>query len=250
MSSGKTRQAHRVVLYGPGAVGKTTLASLLSKVDVQPVFIDLEAGTQDLNVDRVGDEEHPVETWQDVLDALADDSLWPDGCAVIVDTGTAAVPLAATWTVENVAKEKGGKATSIANYGWGDGYTHVLETFRRLLAALDRHARARRHAILICHSCVQRVPNPESDDWLRYEPDLENHSKGNIRGAVINWADHVLALDFDVYVKDGKGQGSGTRTVHVVQTPTRVAKSRTLRNAIPYKDNDAEVWRQLLKGGK
>ncbi len=246
MSSGVIRKAHRIVLYGPGAVGKTTLTSLLKKVGLHPVFIDLEGGAQDLDISRVTG----VENWQDMLDALADDSLWlVKDCVTVVDTGTAAERLAVAWTLENVKKDKGETATSIESYGWGKGYTYVMETYLQLLSALDRHARAGRHVVLVCHSCVQRVPNPDSEDWLRFEPDLQGTAKGNIRAAVTNWADHVLALDFDVYVKDGKGRGSGTRTVHVVQTPTRIAKSRTLRDAIPYKDNDAEVWRQLLKGG-
>lgn len=234
-------------MHGPTKAGKTTLAAQIAKVGIEPIFFDLEKGTQNLDVTRVDG----VEVWRDILDALADDMIWPEECVIVVDTGTRAERWAVADTLENVRGPNDSTVKSVEGYGYGKGYIHVMETFLHLLAALDRHAAKGRHVVIICHSCVARVPNPVSDDWLRFEPDLQSVNKGDIRGQVTTWADHILHLDLDVHVsKEGKGQGSGSRTIHVAQTPIRMAGSRTLQNAIVCNRDDAEVWRQLLKGGK
>ena len=41
----------------------------------------------------------------------------------------------------------------IEGYGFGKGFQHVYDTFLPLLADLDRHVRAGRSVVLICHEC-------------------------------------------------------------------------------------------------
>lgn len=249
VSSGITRAAHKVTIYGPGGVGKTSLAALLESVlDAPPVFIDLDEGSQDLEVRRV----EGVTNWDDLKAALLNEAIWKNCGAVVIDSMTKAEELAVAWTLANVPHEKGHNVTSIEGYGFGKGYTLVFETFLQLFGLLDTHARQGRHVICICHECTANVPNPSGDDWIRYEPRLQSPASGksSIRHRLKEWSDHLLYVGFDVHVtKDGKGQGAGTRMIYPTELPTHWAKSRKLREEIEYPEGSAELWVSLLKGG-
>lgn len=241
---------HRAVVYGPGGIGKTTLAAsapgpvaVFDLDDSLPVLAPKLAG---VNVLAVGG----IESWQALRDALNGDG-WDDVRTIVVDSITAAEELAARHTLATVPHEKGGAVKRIEDYGYGKGYTHVYETFLTLLGDLDRHVRAGRNVVLVCHDCTATVPNPQGEDYIRYEPRLQSPASGkaSIRLRVREWADHVLFLGYDLDVKDGKAKGSGTRTVYPVELPHCMAKSRTLSEALPL-DLGAGValWTRLLGG--
>ncbi|MBP9034672.1 MAG: hypothetical protein KBG29_12305, partial [Pseudomonadales bacterium] len=105
------------------------------------------------------------------------------------------------------------------------------------------------HVILICHDCTNTVPNPHGEDWLRYEPRLQapGSGKASIRLRVREWADHVLFLGYDIDVRDGKGTGSGTRTIYPSELPHCMAKSRTMADPLPLAKFDPALWTHLLK---
>jgi hypothetical protein len=166
---------------------------------------------------------------------------------------TTAETLAVAWTLQNVKadrKEGGVFVNSIEGYGWGKGYTHVYETFLQLLGDLDAHIRQGRTVICIAHECTAKVPHPAGEDYIRYEPRLQNADKGNIRMRVKEWADHLLFIGYDVFAKDGKGIGAGTRTIYPCERATHLAKSRSLDAEIIYQRGSAELWNLLLKGKK
>jgi hypothetical protein len=101
---------------------------------------------------------------------------------------------------------------------------------------------------MICHDCATTCPNPQGEDWLRYEPRLQspNSGKASIRLRCREWADHVLFMGYDVSVKDGKGQGSGTRTIYPVELPHCMAKSRTTTTPIFVDQPKGEIWDSIL----
>jgi hypothetical protein len=235
---------HRIVLYGPGGIGKTTLATLAPG----PVaFFDLDEslarlGSQLTTIPHVV----PVANWQDIRTALQSDG-WDSIKTIVIDSATKAEEMAVEHTLANTLCD-GKRATSIEGYGYGKGYGFVFDTFLPLLADLDRHARAGRNVIMVCHDCTCNVPNPAGDDWLRYEPRLQSPTSGkaSIRLRVREWADHVLFIGYDIAVtKDGKGQGSGTRTIYPTELPHCMAKSRTTAEAIPI--NGQEIWSTIIK---
>lgn len=245
VQSGKLNTPEKVVIYGPGGVGKTKLASLLESVGAKPLILDIENGSAKLNVNRVTD----ILTWDDLRGLLHDDSIWSGFGAVVIDSFTKAEELAIAWTVKNVPHEKGHAVKGIEDYGFGKGYVHVYETFLQLLGDLDAHARKGRHVICICHDCTANVPNPNGEDWIRYEPRLQSPASGksSIRHRVKEWCDHLFYVGYDVIANaDGKGKGSGTRTIYPAEMPTHWAKSRCLADAIPYDDGSPELWTQLL----
>lgn len=212
------------------------------------VFIDVDGGTFHLDVRRVGDAEHPVDSWDALKAALLDESLWKDAKAVVIDSLTRAEEMAIEWTIANVPHEKGHTIKSIEGYGYGKGYQYVFETFLQLLALLDTHIRAGRHVICIAHECVANVPNPEGEDWIRYEPRLQSLASGkaSIRHRFKEWADHLFFVGFDVFAKDGKAKGAGTRTICCQESPAFWAKSRSLADPIVFSKGDNALWTALF----
>lgn len=243
VTQGVESRPQKVVIYGSGGVGKTKLCSLVSEAGISPLILDLEAGSSFLPVRRVPAD--ALQTWDDLRDALHSESLWQGTGAVVIDSMTKAEELAVAWTLANVKKEKGGQATGVEDYGWGKGYTNVYETFNQLLQDLDAHTRKGRHVLAIAHECTANVPNPEGEDWIRYEPRLQT-GKASIRHRVKEWADHLLFVSYDKAVEDGKAKGGGSRTIHPIEYPMWMAKSRTLADDIIYEDGSAELWNQLF----
>lgn len=242
---------HRVVVFGPGGVGKTTLAvSAPGPVAV----IDLDESLSRLltkltafgladNFEQVAG----VQSWADLREVLAADG-WDRFKTIVIDSLTRAEDLAIVHTLATVPNERDQRVKHIEGYGYGKGYQHVYDTFLPLLADLDRHCRAGRHVLLVCHECNSTVPNPMGADWIRYEPRLQtsNTGKASIRLRVKEWADHVLFVGYDVDVKDGKGVGAGTATLYPTERPHFMAKSRTLTDARPLDQCFAHLWQDLL----
>ena len=246
VASGIRQAAQKIVVYGPGGVGKSELASLVKLVGIEPVFIDIEEGSNFLDVTRI---EPTPETFEELLEAVRLIGAMPEYGAIVVDSFTRADEFGVECTLRTVPHEKGHVVSSIEGYGFGKGYTHTFETFLRLLPALDA-AQAGKHIIAICHDCTANVPNPAGDDWIRYEPRLQSppSGKGSIRHRVKEWCDHMLYVGFDTFVgEDGKASGSGTRTIYPVELPTHWAKSRSLSEPVEYKKGSADIWNQIFR---
>ncbi len=244
-SDGPIHRPQRIGIYGTGGIGKSSLAAMLPS----PKFLDIEDGSAELGVKRIGG----VDTWADLIEALSDDGLWKGVESVVVDTATKAEELAVAHTLLTVKNDKGAMVSSIEGYGFGKGYAFVFDTFLTIFAALDRHIRAGRNVCLICHDCTANVPNPTGEDFIRFEPRLQAppSGKGSIRHRLKEWLDHLLFIGYDVAVSnDGKARGVGTRTIYPTEMPTHWAKSRVLADPIVFKKESSEIWNQLFKKGK
>ena len=240
------RGPQRIVIYGPGGIGKSSLAALAPS----PVFLDLELGTRDLDVKRVDG----IESFADVRDCMHSDVL--TGFASIVsDTATRVEELAVAHTLATVTNDRNERMANIEAYGFGKGYQHVYDTYLLFLQDLDQHVRAGRNVLLLCHDCINDVPNPVGENYIRFEPRLQSPKSGkaSIRHRVIEWADHVLFVGYDVSAtKAGKGIGGGTRTIWPTERPDHIAKSRTLpASPLPYTSpDDGAVWAAIFGGAQ
>lgn len=241
-----TALAQRIGLYGPGGIGKTSLAAVAPG---PVVFFDLDdsLGVLELDVQRVPE----VGSWDSLRGALQGDG-WDEVRTIVVDSGTRAEELAVAWTCRNVPNDRGGRVTRIEDYGYGKGYTHVYDTFMALVGDLDQHVRAGRNVIVICHDCKASVPNPMGEDYLRFEPRLQSPGSGkaSIRLRLREWLDHLFFIGYDVAVEKGKGRGEGTRTIYPIETPACMAKSRLLDEPILFGRDSADLWDRLFTDGK
>lgn len=245
ISSDRVDRGQRIGLYGTGGIGKTSLAVSLGKGSIKPVLFDLDDGSHELDVPRV----KGVKTWADLMEALARASFFPEYGAIVIDSITRAEEMAVAHAIATIPHEKSTKPIKrIDDYGWGQGYQHAYETFRDMFDFLDLHVAAGCHVVLIAHDCTTEVPNPAGEDFIQYQPRLQSPKKGkaSIRHHVKEWLDHLFFIGYDIVSGDGKGQGTGTRTIHPQERPTHWAKSRKLHGPIEYKKGGLELWTALF----
>jgi hypothetical protein len=244
VSTGRIAGPQRVLIYGTGGIGKSSLAGLAPT----PVFLDIEGGTNELDVPRI----RGIETFDDLRAVIASDKLDPYA-TVAIDTATKAEELATAHTLATVPHEKGHLVDRLESYGFGKGLAHVYESFMLLLQDCDRLIRRGKNVVLVAHDCISDVPNPVGDDFIRYEPHLQNPKSGknSIRNRVVQWADHVLFVGYDVLAADGKGKGGGTRTIWTNERPDHIAKvrgraERSIPDSLPYEIGNGEIWNMIL----
>lgn len=243
VTRGKQPCAERVLLYGAAGIGKTTLASYMPN----PLFLDLQGETSHIDwISRID-----IDNWDTLRAAVRDASLWGPFSTLVIDNLTRAQQMAVAWVCANVPDKGGEKRDSLEKFAYGGGPQLLADTFRTLLPDLDRVRAAGKHVVLIAHDIVDKVPNPNGENFLRYEPDLYQSGTGknttNVRSSVVQWADHVLAVYYDVAVLDGnKARGSGTRTIYPNPLPSHLAKSRVASESVPYDLNDpTAIWRAI-----
>lgn len=243
LTSGKLPDGDRIGIFGTGGIGKTTLAAALPGA----VFLDAEKSTSRI-ASAVRD---AVSDWTELRGKAATlASSPPDGLrSVVVDTATTVEEFAKEHVIATRTTDKGKSVDSIEGFGWGKGWQYVYEEFTGLLADLDRIAEKGVNVCLIMHDVDSPAPNPAGEDYPRWEPLLyagDKKGRGSIRARVKNWTDHLLFIGYDVHVEDGKGRGSGTRSIYTEELPTHIAKSREWCGMLPFEEKDpGAIWRKL-----
>lgn len=236
ISRGIRREPPRIVIHGGPGIGKTTLASRAPN----PVFLDLEHGTNQIDVPRID----KIYTWEGLLAtvrALAEPEY--DYKTVVIDTLDRAEWLCwqhicQTERVPNI--EKVGK-------GFGKGYTAAYEAFRGLAAALEKLRIERGMSIiLIAHSKVEKAPNAAGDEYERWT--LKVHKQ--VAGLFYEAFDAILFARLQVYTRKteaGRTKGVGdARVLETQESPAWLAKNRYALPAqlpLSWEDLDAAMNR-------
>lgn len=237
-------------------MGKTELATHIAQVGLVPKFIDLERGAEDYDVERALVDNRRIESWQELREAIQCVDLWSPEHVPVIDTLSKAEELCTRHVLATVKTDKGTSASSVESYGYGKGYKYVMEEFLRLIADLDRLYEQGRSIVLIMHDCKATVPNPQGEDYIRFEPFLyqsNTDSSKSIREKVKNWLDHLLFIGYDIAVnEDGKARGAGTRFIYTTEQPTFIAKNRGSilpPQGLPYRKGDASLWKTIFQKG-
>jgi hypothetical protein len=244
----KTNQGNRIMLYGTGGLGKTTLCSY-APGDV--VFFDLDKSLSKLDL-----ENEPMivacESWIDIRSNLK--KQWPKSVkTIVIDSVTVAEEMCIRHLLDTVKtfEKPPEKANTLEDYGFGKDVRLVYEMFIPLLDDLQKHFNEGRNVILIAHECTPQVTNTSGADWIRAEPRLRTSKKGenSIRLKVKEWSDFVVYYAYDVAVnKDKKGQGHGSRQLYLSELPAYMAKNRGCEGPIAVeKGSEVEVWKQIIK---
>jgi len=221
VTSGKIQKAKKVVLYGPEGIGKSSLAAKFPN----PVFIDTEGSTTELDVQRLP----KPSSWE----MLKQQAQWvkQQGPArfgtLVIDT----IDWAEMLCNESVCAQHNKKG--IEDFGYGKGYIYAAEEFGRFLNLLSDVVEAGIHVVLTAHSQIVKFEQPdEMGAYDRYQLKLGAKTGSRTAALVKEWADMVLFINyktFSVAADDSgrkhKAQG-GIRTVYATHHPAWDAKNR------------------------
>lgn len=209
--SGKIHRPQKVVIYGTEGVGKTTLAAQFPK----PLFIDVEGGTHQLDVDRT---EAPG--FYNHLLALLDDI--PEGYqTLVIDT--------IDWTEKILIESICGKfkKSGLEEFGYGKGYTYLEEEFQKFLAKLDKLV-TRMNVVLLAHAQIRKFELPDqAGAYDKYELKLTKKCSPLTK----EWCDMMLFMNYYTLVdqdenKKARAVGGKERVLYTSHNAAWDAKNR------------------------
>lgn len=219
ISTGKVHTAVKTVIYGAEGIGKTTLAAQFP----QPLFIDTEGSTKQLDVARLP----APSSWEMLLQEL-DFVREKRPCAtVVIDT----VDWAEQLCIADLCAKNG--KSGIEDFGYGKGWEFEKESFGKFLNKLTEVINAGINVTLTAHAALRKFEQPdEMGSYDRWEMKLGSKTTNKISPLIKEWADIVLFCNYKTMVvqtdKEGKKhKAQGNRRVMYTQHhPCWDAKNR------------------------
>ena len=221
---GRMRRPPRVLLYGPPGIGKTTFGASTRK----PIFVCTEDGADEIEADRF-----PLaRCYDDVVAALGELRGGKHGYeTVVIDS----LDWLERLIHDRVCSDYDVNSIERADGGYARGYTHALTHWREVLAHLDALRADGMVIVLLAHSKVERVEDPEMPAYDRHGPRIHKGASA----LVTEWCDAVLFATRRVAVRQedvgfgkkrttavGVGKAGGDRIMRVVGGPACLAKNR------------------------
>lgn len=211
----KTPLPPRIFLYGPGGIGKTTLASKLPGV----LLIPVEDGSDALDVART----QQPRTWAELLGILNDIFSTADFPyrSVAIDSLTACEALAG----KAVAERNGAVSFEGVSY---KGASEVVAEMRKMKDKLDEIRLVKGCAVVVIgHLAVLKYNDPRSSGYDRFAPRLHK----DVLPMWAEWSDALLCANYKVYTNETKSgktlaSGEGERMFFCTERPTHLAKNR------------------------
>lgn len=221
ITRGKIPSAKKVTIYGPEGIGKSSLAAKFP----DPVFIDTEGSTKDMDVARLP----RPSSWQMLLDEL--DYVKEKNLNICKTLNIDTVDWAELMCVEFICAKHG--KSGIEDFGYGNGYVYVKEEFGRFLNKLEDIVEKGVNVVLTAHSQMRKFEQPdEMGAYDRYELKLGKKTSSQTAPLVKEWADMLLFCNYKTYSvavddkgKKHKAQG-GKRVMYTSHHPCWDAKNR------------------------
>ncbi len=217
---GKLPHAKKFALYGPEGIGKSTFASQFP----EPIFIDTEGSTKELNVSRF---EKPA-SWSMLLEQIKYVHDNPQICkTLVIDT----VDWAEQMCIEHICAKH--QKDGLESFGYGSGYIYVREEFGRFLNRLEEIVEHVVNVVLVAHAQLRKFEQPdEMGAYDRWELKLGKKTASQISPLVKEWSDVLLFANYKTYSiavddkgKKHKAQG-GRRVMYTSHHPCWDAKNR------------------------
>lgn len=214
ITSGKVMRAQKVVIYGSEGIGKSTLASCFPN----PLFIDTEGGTAQLDVRRI-EKPGSFDGLVSIVNEVAAD---PSICkTLILDTADWAEQMCIVGVCAKYKK------SGIEDFGYGKGYTYLAEEYSRLLNAFDAVIAAGIHVVITAHAKMRKFEQPdEMGAYDRWEMKLSKQ----VAPLLKEWCDLLLFCNYKTIVvatkNDTKKAQGGKRVIHTTHHPCWDAKNR------------------------
>lgn len=238
------------MIYSPPGVGKTELAANFPN----PVFlmVGLETGLLTLIKhgrvrSGIAKNAAPIDTWGKLLDGVTTLArMEPTFETLVIDTLNGAQYLLRKAIIESDFDNDPDRFDS-----YGKGWARMFEPWKIFLSMLDqlRHSRGMR-IILLAHSAVNKIGNPDGDDYQSNTPELNEKWIWNQSNA---YADNVLFANLEVVAIKKKGDSKtkaekgDRRLLYVHSTASHFAKNRWgIRQPISMGNNGADAYANLM----
>lgn len=211
---GKEQRPKKIVIYGPEGIGKSTFASQFP----DPLFIDTEGGTSNLDVRRI----KCNKSWNELISIVKEIHANPHICkTVVLDTADWSETLCTNAVCEKYRKN------NIEDFGYGKGYVYLVDEYARLLSLLDQLIDVGINVVITAHAKPRKFELPEEQgSFDRYEMKLSRQ----VAPLIKEWSDALFFVNYKIYVvttdtNKKKAQG-GKRVLYTTHNPTYDAKNR------------------------
>ncbi|MBO5740474.1 MAG: ATP-binding protein, partial [Bacteroidaceae bacterium] len=208
----------KIVLIGQEGVGKSTAGAKMPN----PVFLCGESGL--VGPQFADTPSFTPTSWAESLAFCEELASNPSGYkTLVIDTLDWIEPMLYAHVVQAAKKND---IKHIEDFGYGKGYVIAQQEARKMLAVLDKVNAAGMAVLILSHSQLKTVKNPEGDDYDHFESRVNT----KVAGIFKEWSDAVLFARFEIYVrKDGmkvKAQGGTERIVQTTHSAAWDAKNR------------------------
>ena len=214
ITAGRVARPQKLVFYGSEGIGKTSLAAQCP----DPLFIDTEGGTAHLDVRRT----QKPEDWEELISLIKEVAATPDVCkTLVIDTADWAEAMC----IDYVCKKY--NQPGIESFGYGKGYSYLMEEFSHLLLACNEVILSGKNVVITAHAKMRKQELPdEQGAFDRWELKLSKQTAPLLK----EWPDALLFLNFKTYViateaNTHKAQG-GKRVIYTSHHPCWDAKNR------------------------
>lgn len=218
IKKGPSTRPPKIMLIGQEGVGKSTAGAKMPN----PVFLCGESGL--VGPQFADTPSFTPTSWAESLAFCEELASNPSGYkTLVIDTLDWIEPMLYTHVV---AAAKKNDIKHIEDFGYGKGYVIAQQEARKMLAVLDKVNAAGLAVLILSHSQLKTVKNPEGDDYDHFESKVNT----KVAGIFKEWCDAVLFARFEIYVrKDGmkvKAQGGTERIVQTTHSAAWDAKNR------------------------
>lgn len=228
-----TPTAPKLMIYGLSGVGKSTLASKLSK----PIFLDMEGGLNYMNVDRTPQLTSVDEFYKCLAELYQKaDSGNREYDTIVIDS--------ADWLVRKVVEKAAGidktkldETLNRSNGGYGNGKqvleNHIRTKLLPMLVLLNKQGYG---ICLIAHADRKTLMSSEGNDIEQITPKIDV----NTMNVFVEWCDNVFYLKKDI---------AGDRILVLESDDTALAKNR-LSLTGEVKLSEIDINKMLMPKGK